>query len=53
MLIKLVQDQDWQVRYRLAQALGKLGGEQATEALKTLTNDSVEQVAKEAQENLG
>lgn len=52
LLVTLVQDEDWQVRYRLVQALGKLGGEQATEALKILAEDSMEQVAKEAKENL-
>ncbi|EAZ89119.1 phycobilisome degradation protein NblB [Crocosphaera chwakensis] len=53
LLVTLVKDEDWQVRYRLVQALGKLGGEQATNALKILVEDSMEQVAKEAKENLG
>ncbi len=53
LLVTLVQDEDWQVRYRLVQALGKLEGEQATNALKILAEDSMEQVAKEAKENLG
>ncbi|MDJ0731715.1 MAG: HEAT repeat domain-containing protein [Crocosphaera sp.] len=52
LLVQFVKDEDWQVRYRLVQALGKLGGEQAQEALKILAEDAMEQVAKEAKENL-
>ncbi|GBF82482.1 phycobilisome degradation protein NblB [Aphanothece sacrum] len=51
-LVKLVNDEDWQIRYRLVQALGRLGGEEAQKTLKELTKDPIEQVAKEAQENL-
>lgn len=52
LLVQLVKDEDWQVRYRLVQALGKFEGEEAKEALKILTDDPMEQVAKEATENL-
>lgn len=51
-LVELVNDQDWQIRYRLVQALGRLGGEQAQATLKILAQDSVKQVAQEAQANL-
>ncbi len=51
-LIPLLKDEDWQVRYRLAQAMGRLGGEQAREILHQLASDPVEQVAREAKENL-
>ena len=40
---------DWQVRYRLVQALTKLGGTEVRSALETLANDEKEEVAKEAQ----
>ncbi|MDJ0662794.1 MAG: HEAT repeat domain-containing protein [Crocosphaera sp.] len=53
LLVQLVKDEDWQVRYRLVQALGKFEGEEAQQALKILTDDPMEQVAKEAKENLG
>ncbi len=52
LLVQLVKDEDWQVRYRLVQALGKLGGKEAQEALKILTEDPMEQVAKEAKESI-
>ena len=39
---------DWQVRYRVAQALARLGGPEAEATLKTLANDEVQQVAQEA-----
>ena len=52
LLVKLVKDEDWQVRYRLVQALNRLGGEEAQKNLKILAEDSMEQVAKEAKESL-
>jgi HEAT repeat protein len=52
LLLPLIEDEDWQIRYRLAQALGNLGGEAAKQALTQLSQDSLEQVAREAQSNL-
>ncbi|MBR8832265.1 MAG: hypothetical protein N5P05_003517 [Chroococcopsis gigantea SAG 12.99] len=51
-LVPLVGDEDWQVRYRLAQSMGRLGGEQARAILAQLSQDPVEQVAREAKDNL-
>ncbi|NJK70406.1 MAG: HEAT repeat domain-containing protein [Microcoleus sp. CSU_2_2] len=48
LLLPYVSNADWQVRYRVAQALVRLGGEQAEAALKILAKDEVEQVALEA-----
>ena len=53
LLVQLVKDEDWQVRYRLAQALVRFGGEEAQQTLKILAEDPMEQVAKEAKESLG
>ena len=39
---------DWQIRYRLAQALVRLGGEEAKSILATLVDDEVEAIAREA-----
>ncbi|MDJ0578617.1 phycobilisome degradation protein NblB [Crocosphaera sp.] len=52
LLVQLVKDEDWQVRYRLVQALVRLGGEEAQQTIKILAEDPIEQVAKEAKENL-
>ena len=46
LLLPYVSNADWQVRYRVAQALVRLGGEQAEVALKILAKDEVEQVEK-------
>jgi HEAT repeat protein len=48
LLIPYATNPDWQIRYRVAQALAKLGGAEAQTALETLTNDQVEAVAQEA-----
>ncbi|AOY79188.1 MULTISPECIES: phycobilisome degradation protein NblB [Moorena] len=52
LLIPFATNSDWQIRYRLVQALVNLGGEEARAVLETLANDSVEQVASVAQEGL-
>ena len=52
LLVPYTTDADWQIRYRIAQSLAKLGGEKAQSALKTLANDSVEAVAEEAKNGL-
>lgn len=43
---------DWQIRYRVAQALGRLRSTDAKTILETLVNDEVEAVATEAQKSL-
>ncbi|MGJ5672850.1 MAG: phycobilisome degradation protein NblB [Nostochopsis sp.] len=43
---------DWQIRYRVAQALGRLKGTDAKNILEILANDEVELVATEAQKSL-
>lgn len=48
LLLPYVSNADWQVRYRVAQALTRLGGAEADAALKILAQDEVEQVALEA-----
>jgi HEAT repeat protein len=52
LLIPFANNEDWQIRYRLVQALGRLGGEEAKTTIRQLTDDSVEQVAQEAKNNL-
>jgi HEAT repeat protein len=47
-LIPFVPNPDWQMRYRVAQALKLMGGPEAETALATLAQDEVEQVANEA-----
>jgi len=49
LLAPYATNSDWQVRYRLVQALTKLGGTEVRSALETLANDEKEEVAKEAQ----
>jgi HEAT repeat protein len=45
--------EDWQIRYRVAQALGNLGGTEAKIILETLKHDSAEPVAEMATLSLG
>lgn len=52
LLTPQVANVDWQVRYRVAQALGKLGGTQAQSILKDMAHDEVEAVAQEAKTSL-
>ena len=51
-IIPFATNSDWQVRYRLVQALAKLGGEQARLTLEKLAEDEVEQIAQEAKKYL-
>jgi len=44
---------DWQIRYRVAQALARLGGESARSTLERLAQDEVEQVADAAKTGIG
>ncbi len=46
LLLPLIDNPDWQVRHRLAQAFANIGTEQAIAALKKLTEDPTEQVAE-------
>ncbi|MGH1396837.1 MAG: phycobilisome degradation protein NblB [Trichormus sp.] len=43
---------DWQMRYRVAQALARLGGAEAKAILETLANDEVDAIATEAKKSL-
>ncbi len=48
LLTPYVSNPDWQIRYRVAQALVKLGGAEAHSLLQNLVNDEIEAVAQEA-----
>ena len=48
LLIPFATDSDWQIRFRVAQALSRLGGVDAHSTLETLTKDENQEVAKEA-----
>ncbi|MFM7365336.1 MAG: phycobilisome degradation protein NblB [Cuspidothrix sp.] len=52
LLLPYSTDADWQVRYRVVQALTHLGGDKAKCILETLVNDEVEAIAKEAKAGL-
>ena len=52
LLTNYVEHEDWQIRFRLVQALGRLGGDEAKAAIAKLVDDESEQVAKEAKNNL-
>ncbi|MEO0408329.1 MAG: HEAT repeat domain-containing protein [Cyanobacteria bacterium P01_A01_bin.135] len=51
-LAAYVDNPDWQIRHRVAQALGQIGGGETRSALATLAEDDVEQVAQEAKRAL-
>ncbi|KAF3888853.1 MULTISPECIES: phycobilisome degradation protein NblB [Nostocales] len=52
LLVPFVTNPDWQVRYRLAQALRRLGSADAKSVLETLAKDEIEAVATEAKKSL-
>lgn len=52
LLTPFADHEDWQVRYRLVQALGRLEGAEAQATVEKLTQDEAEQVATEAKNNL-
>ncbi len=52
LLVTHATNSDWQVRYRLVQALSLLGGDLAHSTLETLAKDPVEQVAQAAKASL-
>lgn len=49
LLIPFTENPDWQIRYRVVQALDRLGGAEARLGLEALANDEKEEVAREAQ----
>jgi hypothetical protein len=51
-LVAYSTNPDWQVRYRVVQALSRLDNDAAKATLATLVNDDVEVIAKEAREAL-
>jgi HEAT repeat protein len=53
LLIPFVANEDWQIRHRLAQALGRFSTPEVRATLEQLAKDSVEVVAKEATNSLG
>jgi HEAT repeat protein len=52
LLLPLAKDEDWQVRFRLAIALGQFEKAEVEKVLTELAQDSFEQVAKTAQDIL-
>lgn len=52
LLLPFATNPDWQMRYRVVQALHKLGGDTAHSTLQQLANDEVEAVAQEAKNYL-
>lgn len=53
LLLNHVENPDWQVRHRVAQALAHLKTADARSALEKLAQDDIEQVAQEAKTGLG
>lgn len=52
LLIPFATNPDWQIRYRVVQALAQLNGTTARSTLEALAQDTMEQVAQEAQNYL-
>ncbi|MCD8487761.1 MAG: HEAT repeat domain-containing protein [Desertifilum sp.] len=52
LLIPFATNPDWQIRYRVVQALHRLGTSEAQTTLEQLTRDEVAQVAQEAKNSL-
>ncbi|MBE9040758.1 HEAT repeat domain-containing protein [Oscillatoriales cyanobacterium LEGE 11467] len=52
LLLPFVTCDDWQMRFRVAQALGRFDDDRTREALTTLAGDKSEQVAHEAKSHL-
>ncbi|MCY7322885.1 MAG: HEAT repeat domain-containing protein [Phormidesmis sp. CAN_BIN36] len=53
LLIPYATNPDWQIRYRVVQALGRLNTPEARSTLETLVADDAEQVAEQAKSCLG
>lgn len=52
LILPFASDGDWQVRYRVVQALGRMTAPEAQQQLETLANDPFEPVALEAKNQL-
>jgi HEAT repeat protein len=52
LLIPFVEDPDWQMRYRIAQSFGRLGGEEVKPYLEKLAQDDQAAVSDEAKHHL-
>lgn len=52
LLTPFATHEDWQIRYRVAQALTRLGGSDTRSTLESLAKDEVDQVAEEAKTGL-
>lgn len=52
LLIPFAENPDWQIRYRLAQAFGRFGGEEVKPFLEKLAQDDQSAVADEAKHHL-
>lgn len=52
LLTPFASHNDWQIRYRVAQALARLGGSDSRLTLESLAKDEVDQVAQEAKTGL-
>jgi HEAT repeat protein len=52
LLVPYSTNPDWQVRYRVVQALTRLGSDEAKSVLATLANDEVEAISNEAKKAL-
>jgi HEAT repeat protein len=48
LLLPFVNHEDWQIRYRIVQAMGRLEGPEVQTALQILAHDKMEAVAQEA-----
>ncbi len=52
LLIPFATNPDWQIRYRVAQALCHLNGPESRSTLEMLANDELEQISREARDYL-
>lgn len=52
LLAPFATNPDWQIRYRVVQALAKLGGDRAKSLIEQLAQDEVEAVSQEAKNSL-
>jgi len=53
LLLPYAANPDWQMRYRVAQTLNRLGSSESRSTLEQLAQDEIEQVAQEARKGLG
>ena len=52
LLVPMINHPDWQVRYRLTHSIHSLGGSEAVKALKSLADDSHEEISQTAKKYL-